>query len=278
MKKDILILYHSPCHDGFGAAFATWKKFGDLAEYIPVDYSQKVFDVPSNKEVYILDFSFPREELMRMAAISKKLTVLDHHVTAKKDLEGLSFAVFDMNRSGAGIAWDTFHGSQSRPQGLNYIEDRDLWKFVFPETKAYCAALATYPFDFLIWDKILQTESVADLLKQGEAILKYEEALMARILETTTICDFLGFKNVPVVYSQILQSEIGNKLLEVYPECPFSVVYFQKPNGRWKWSLRSTNNRQDVGLIASKWMGGGHRNAAGIEGSVDLRSVLNQGK
>ena len=33
--KNIVIIYHTDCRDGFGAAWAAWKKFGDSATYIP---------------------------------------------------------------------------------------------------------------------------------------------------------------------------------------------------------------------------------------------------
>ena len=32
--KKIVVIYHDQCRDGFGAAYAAWKKFGDDASYI----------------------------------------------------------------------------------------------------------------------------------------------------------------------------------------------------------------------------------------------------
>jgi hypothetical protein len=32
---DTVVIYHADCRDGFGAAYAAWKKFGDNASYIP---------------------------------------------------------------------------------------------------------------------------------------------------------------------------------------------------------------------------------------------------
>ena len=37
-----LIIYHDNCADGFGAAWAAYKKFGaDGAEYLPMNYNDK---------------------------------------------------------------------------------------------------------------------------------------------------------------------------------------------------------------------------------------------
>src|SRR3989344_1169898 len=37
MNKKIAVLYHKGCTDGFGAAWAAWKKFGARAEYLGVE-------------------------------------------------------------------------------------------------------------------------------------------------------------------------------------------------------------------------------------------------
>ncbi len=41
-EKDIVVIYHKHCPDGFGAAYAAWKKFGDAAEYLPASYGDPV--------------------------------------------------------------------------------------------------------------------------------------------------------------------------------------------------------------------------------------------
>ena len=33
--KDIVVIYHAHCQDGFGSAYAAYQKFGDTATYIP---------------------------------------------------------------------------------------------------------------------------------------------------------------------------------------------------------------------------------------------------
>src|SRR3989344_3757446 len=38
--KKIAVLYHGGCPDGFGGAYAAWKKFGNMAEYIPLKHGK----------------------------------------------------------------------------------------------------------------------------------------------------------------------------------------------------------------------------------------------
>lgn len=64
-----LIIYHGPgCMDGSAVALAAWLKFGDEAEYRPAQYGDPAptDDEVRGRDVYVLDFSYSRAELMRM--------------------------------------------------------------------------------------------------------------------------------------------------------------------------------------------------------------------
>lgn len=102
--SDTYVLYHGNCYDGFGAAYAAWRVFGDDATYIPVVYGQPFPpEVPVGATVYILDFSYPRDELIEHHGWSKKLVVLDHHATARDALtriaRDLAYLVYHPHRS-----------------------------------------------------------------------------------------------------------------------------------------------------------------------------------
>ena len=63
-------------------------------------------DVPPEGPLIIVDFSYPRAIMERLPLDT---VVLDHHKTAEANCAGLlnlPFLTFDMNRSGAGLAWD----------------------------------------------------------------------------------------------------------------------------------------------------------------------------
>ena len=256
----IYILFHHPCQDGFGAAFAAWKKFGDAAKFVGVNYGKPLPEMPGATEVYIVDFSYPKADLEALA-LTCKLVVLDHHKTAQEQLQGLPFAHFDMNRSGAGMAWDYFHPDTPRPWLINYIEDRDLWKHKLPNTHDIAAALFSYPQEFSIWEKFQQ----ADLLNEGKAIRRYQNILSDEMVKNTQVKDFLQFKNVPIVNaSSSLISDVGEVLRQKYPTAPFYAIYYDTKEGKRKWSLRSTDHQEDVSAIAGVFGGGGHRNAAGF--------------
>jgi oligoribonuclease NrnB/cAMP/cGMP phosphodiesterase (DHH superfamily) len=125
-----LCIYHGGCDDGFGAAYAVWKKFGYEVEYYPATHGGPIPDV-NDRDVIMVDFSYKRNVLLQLIGKCKSMVILDHHKTAEADLDGLEdpklTLVFDMQRSGATIAWDHFHPDTPRPVLIRYVEDRDLW-------------------------------------------------------------------------------------------------------------------------------------------------------
>lgn len=272
------MLYHANCLDGFGAAYSAWRKFGDLADYLPVNYGEAPPDV-KGKEVYILDFSYKRDVLLHLADEAKSLKVIDHHKTAAEDLAGLPFAQFDMGKSGCVLAWEYFHNSSYLvvPDALQYIQDRDLWKFEMPSTKAFCEALRnTVPFDFHAWDDVcVSTVEAENLVSMGEMLLEVFDNDIENLLpfqHSVSLFSYLGLAcNAPPKYA----SELGNKLAQ--QSGTFGMVYFyagptNKAPGEWRCSLRSIGDF-DVSAIAKRFGGGGHKNAAGFS-VLRLEDVL----
>jgi oligoribonuclease NrnB/cAMP/cGMP phosphodiesterase (DHH superfamily) len=120
----VLVIYHGNCTDGFTAAWVAARALG-ATELYPAEYGKEPpYELARGRQVYVVDFSYPRERLERLRATCKSLVVLDHHKTAEADLRGLDYCTFDMNRSGAVLAWDHFHREEPRPWLVDYVEDR----------------------------------------------------------------------------------------------------------------------------------------------------------
>lgn len=288
----LLCIYHGNCDDGFGAAYAVWKKFGDKVEFVPGVYGNPPPDV-TGRHVLLVDFSYKRPVLEEMAARAKTVLILDHHKTAAEDLAGFRepapfedwqddslnlvidgvppiAALFDMNRSGAGIAWDFFHRDKARPALIDYIEDRDLWRKSLPGIDEFTAALRSYPQDFGVWDWL----DVPRLIEEGRSILRYYRTLVDGAKKHVYRRNIGGYV-VPVVNAPLfMASDLAGELAE---NEPFAAVYAE--DGKYtSFSLRSrAPDGVDVSEIAKRYGGGGHKHAAGfripvlfaLEGSND---------
>lgn len=132
-----LCIYHRGCADGFGAAWAVWKALGDGVEFHPGVYGAPPPDV-TGRDVILVDFSYKRPVMEAMCQSAASITLLDHHKTAAEELDGLGdgpniaipvFVGIDMERSGAVLAWEHFHPGKAIPPLLQYVQDRDLWRF-----------------------------------------------------------------------------------------------------------------------------------------------------
>jgi uncharacterized protein len=261
VAPDVLVIYHGPiCFDGFTAAYAARRQLGEQATYIPMNYGEEPPDV-TGCAVYIVDFSFPRETLEAMARKAARIVVLDHHVTAAKDLEGLEYAQFDMNKSGARLAWDFFMKTQ--PTNLiKYVEDRDLWRFALPHSRAINAYIATIPMTWDDW-RNLESELAGDVrhvVRAGEAVLRYQSNLISAHQRTAREINFEGH-NILIANASHLFSEVATALSV---NRPFGMTYRDNlATGYREWSLRSQKEEVDVSEVAKRHGGGGHKHAAG---------------
>ena len=259
-----VVLYHAECLDGFGAAWAVWKKFPSAC-FVPVKHGCPPPSDLEGRRIVIVDFSYARATLEAIATQASGLLVLDHHITAEKALADLPFAYFDQTKSGAVLAWEWAHQAEA-PWLLQYVQDKDLWQWALPLSREINAALNSYPFDFKIWDGFQQRA----LEVEGTAILRYENETVAKIAAHTVLISFCG-ENVPVVQSGVLTSQIGEYLSREHPRAPFCVIWHDK-DGRRYYSLRSRSDGADVAAIATSFGGGGHTHAAGFSVPLDAGS------
>jgi len=252
-KPPTVILYHAECADGFGAAWAIWKQFPS-ARFIPVKHGDPPPPELTTQRVVIVDFSYDRPTLERLASEAQALLVLDHHITAEQALAGLSYAYFDMKKSGAVLAWEWAH-DHPVPWLLEYIQDKDLWTWALPSSREINAAVASHPFDFHLWNGFKQK----DLEQEGCAILRYEQELVSKLAAQAVLVEFKG-AIIPSVQSAVLTSQIGERLSTDYPFC----IIWHDREGRRYYSMRSREDGSDVGAIAVSFGGGGHTHAAGF--------------
>lgn len=286
-----LVIYHRGCIDGWTAALAAYShEDWHTADYLAMNYGDDVealvdlvcgdafVDLVSGEDspwdyVLFVDFSVPRRALKVMSSWLMKLIVIDHHKTAQAALHGLHaptagrYIYFDMERSGAGMAWDHLHGY--RPKLVDYVEDRDIWRWALKDSQeinTYIGHLFNLKESFEDWWHIL-VEAEADLENMatlGRIVMEYRDVQVERIAGRAEVVRWHTGQKAVVVNSSVFQSEIGNLLIRTYADrADFAGVYSVSPTGEYYWSLRSDDDHADVSAIAEALDGGGHRNAAG---------------
>lgn len=269
-----LCIYHGNCADGFTSAWIVRKALGADVKFHAGVYQDAPPDV-EGKDVFLVDFSYRRNVLEEMGRSARSITILDHHKTAAEDLMGLPqppdwytaggvpfpgvTALFDMNRSGAGITWDYFF-TAPRPALVNHVEDRDLWRFALRKTREIQASVFAYPYDFKAWDYLMSADP-EQLAMEGEAIERKHFKDIRELVTVVTRRMNIGGYNVPIAnLPYTLTSDAGHLLAKGEP---FAGCYWDTPSGR-VFSLRSQDDGLDVGDIAKLYGGGGHKHASGF--------------
>jgi len=275
--SSIICIYHANCPDGFGSAFAAWKRYGNTIDYYPAMHNTTPpFDLIKDKHVYLLDFSYKKDAVNSMFQYAKVISIIDHHKSAIENLSDVSglHKILDVNKSGAVLAWEYFNKNVPVPEFLKYIQDRDLWKFELPNSKEVTTAILSYEYNFKIWDEFLLYRPICDLIKEGSALYrKHMKDILELIKTTKKRINILGY-NVPIANAPYCYaSDICDILCE---NEPFACSYYFKNNDSIYVSIRS---KQDVGIdvseIAKRFGGGGHKHASGFEITVNENLIQN---
>lgn len=269
IHKDIVIIYHDQCRDGFGSAYAAWKKFGDDASYVPLKNQVELPAGLIDKELYILDYSFKKDVLEELRHTNKKVVVIDHHQSAAEAVTAFPENIFDQDHSGAVLSWQYFHPDTEVPSLLLYVEDHDIWKFILPDNREFNAALGEYEMSFVAWDELVESlkdqDFRDDFIATGRTIAGFEDKLVQHLLSFKEKVNFEGHDIYALNVSRIYRSILGHHLAQLNKAeggIPLGIVYYRNL-GAVHISLRSEDDI-DVAAIAARYGGGGHKHAASI--------------
>lgn len=264
-----LVIYHGNCADGFSAAWCFWHRYGDSIDYLAGVHQTPPPDV-TGREVYLVDFSYQRPVVAEMLVRAKSITLIDHHKSALEDLAGLEgLKTFtDLERSGATLAWDYLFPEQQRPLLIEYVEDRDLWRFKLPNSREIQADMLSYEYEFETWDKLMAADpmQLSAMVEAGAAIERKHHkdvAELVRVCQRRMAIGGYAVRVANVPYT--LGSDAAHLMAQGEP---FAAYYWDSKEGR-TFGLRSTETGIDVSEIAKLYGGGGHPKAAGFKVARD---------
>lgn len=273
----MIIIYHAKCMDGLGALWAA-KRHMPGAEMHAAAYGSTPPDV-TDAEVFILDFSYPREVLLAMTTVARRVTVIDHHATSEESLAGLPNTVFDKTKSGAVLAWHFFNGDDVPPPLiLTYIQDRDLWQWRLPESHAINEVLR-YRIDLnaSVTDQLnvlsLMNRQLNDnthrihIITQGDLLLELKRRRTDTAVNNAFFITFhLGNTTIklPCTFAESdIVSEVGQALALQSFYKTGCVILPLSTHGTYGLSFRSLATVDLARVLAESFGGGGHAQAAG---------------
>ena len=284
-----IVIYHANCVDGFGAAWCFHEHCrrtnGDpeLLEFYPAIYNRPPPDV-KGKRVFLVDFSYDYDVVKQMLADAESVWLIDHHESAMRrlletvgdpinppgfcrpvaGLEKLN-VYFSLRYSGAMLAWMFLNPTHLYPPRLlEHIEDRDLWRFDMPNTVEINDALFSYPYDFKVWDELMQRD-MSELVSEGIVVSRKNKKDIDELLGVCVREMEIEGYTVPIANVSYMQaSAMGHKL--AVPPYKFAGSYYDTADMRC-FSLRSNLKQGGINVaeIAERFGGGGHAAAAGFQ-------------
>lgn len=276
----VVIISHVSCWDGTAAAWVAERYCQEHQLEFKTYYAQ--YNEPSpiemddikGKDVYILDFSFSADYLNELASVANKVVVLDHHKSAKANLENATACEchFDLNRSGARLAWDYFYPNETVPEIIDRIEDRDLWIWSFPNNENFMTGMLLFPKTVNTIEERFVNNDYFDIALTGQSYREILNKQAEAIVNAGFYTEVKGHRVLMAQYVPLWYSEVGNIAAE-RSDTQKACIYRIMSDRTVILNFRSINN-VDVSEIAEALGGGGHRMAAGAKVTIDYFQSL----
>jgi oligoribonuclease NrnB/cAMP/cGMP phosphodiesterase (DHH superfamily) len=236
--------------------------------------------IEKDEKVIIVDFSLQKDgDMEKLAAITKDIIWIDHHKTAiEKHKDFKCNGLLDINFAGCVLTWKYFFPDKDMPKIVDMLGSYDIWDFTKygeqlnqlqcgirleecnPESANWNKWLSGKEFNELF--KIyIDVDTIDDIIKKGRIALQYRDNVWASLIKSFSFfCNFEGYKCVCINAGSV-SSQIFDTVKEDYD----IMIPFCFDGKQWTVSMYAKNKEIDVSIIAKKYGGGGHKNAAGFQ-------------
>lgn len=265
------IVYHDNDPDGWMSAAIIKKEYPNI-ELIGCIRDRDPEFVSGYDEVYIVDYSFTKEQMDFLKNNNKKLIWIDHHKAIIEKYEGLYEGLQREDKAGAGLTWEYMHPDEEMPLAVYHINNKDLWNHEHEDTQYIGLFVKTFKpgtevkefIKFIDWNE----EQIKKAATTGRIINRFLDHEIEQTVDVGMKQDFLGHKAY-VMYGEASRSQIAHRALDKFPDVEIAVVsrgagFDKDGNKLFKYSMRSKRGGVNVAEIAIRYGGGGHPYAAGF--------------
>ena len=308
IKKDpyIHVLYHDDM-DGYASAWVVRQKLTEdhgfrspcyLDEHVSINWIAVQYNQPfpldidlftADDEVYIVDFSYPRDIMEKLHASPCQLIVIDHHKTAKDKLEGIRGVTFDESAAGCVLTQRLFFPEFAIHVFIALIGDRDIWKFEYGDDARYFHAGIEYRILTNVWEKdvsdlekyfalfdkcAIDHRETDRIIDEGRPIVETQNARLKVHFDNNNarVVNLLGKK---IAFYQSIGkeavSELGNYWVK-HSDVDVALTSIMLADGTFIFSARSLNGQalEVIEVMGKQHNGGGHPNACGFSVNYEI--------
>ena len=282
-----LCYHHNKDLDGFFSGAVLKYKYPDI-ELRGWDYKDEVPSFESMDgfdEIILIDITFPFDILQELGT-KTKLTVIDHHVSFKKQVDNhlqighdvvtdnlkyITFEyIYDDKLSACELGFKYYFGYI--PPIVELVGKYDTWRangtdewdtVVLP-MKYYLYGKVNKPDDVKnYWFDKYSGDTVDSMLEIGESIMEYERKMdESKTNSYAFVREAYGLRalciNTNFMSSETMITKFDSSKHDI-------MIGFAYNGNNWRISLRSIEGGADVSQIARERGGGGHKGAAGFQ-------------
>ena len=279
--------YHSKDMDGYFSGAVLKYKYPDI-ELRGWDYKDEVPSFESMDgfdEIILIDITFPFDILQELGT-KTKLTVIDHHVSFKKQVDNhlqighdvvtdnlkyITFEyIYDDKLSACELGFKYYFGYI--PPIVELVGKYDTWR----ANGTYEWETVVLPMKYYLYGKVNKPDDVKNywfdkysgdivdsMLEIGESIMEYERKMDESKTNSYAFeREAYGLRalciNTNFMSSETMITKFDNSKHDV-------MIGFAYNGNNWGVSLRSIGDKVDVSQIAKARGGGGHSQSAGFQ-------------
>jgi len=259
--------YHSADLDGHCSGAIVRDRYSEC-QMVGIDYGDTFpWDSVGHEVVFMVDFSLPIQDMLRLKKNCALLVWIDHHKTAidARNAAGASFCGIQSSGIGAcALTWRHLHPDRPMPYGVQLLAEYDVWnhrdKNCLPFQYGMRAAQNTLP-GAPLWDLVFAGE-IDDIILRGDAVLAYERKQSEMYAKAFAFETTLHGLRCVAMNRMLTNSKAFDSVVD--PQRHDAMLTFGFLKGVWKCSLYSVREDVDVSAVALKYGGGGHKAAAGF--------------
>ena len=233
-------------------------------ELIPLPWDE----IAAAGKIVIVDFSTSLEHMQRMMSTAEVIWI-DHHKTAIEALAELSDlpGTRNLDEAACVLTWQFFFPDQEVPEAVQYIGDRDVWRFAYEQTAAFGEGLFqehTQPANDSLWRPLLDgnEEAVSRLVEHGGILHRSRMKQVKRLVKRDAYeAQWEGHRTLAI--NARGSGELGHSMCQEGYEVAYCYID-RYINGRMITKVALFSEAIDVAEIASRFGGGGHPGAAGF--------------
>ena len=271
----IKIFHHNDIDGRCAAAIAAryYDQIPMTYEFIELDYKDRipVVRIGLGDCVVIVDFSFDEFSMGEVLYRTKNIIWCDHHVTARDYKYGTEIKGYrdfsEKGLSGCECTWKYFFPELNTPLWVNLLGDYDAFRlYCQPKCFWFYEGLKlhdTSPETGVWWGLMDGSIQVDSIMEEGKIVIKYRDSYCLDIVKKYGYeTEIDGYKALAVNLSHFGSAQFGNYFHE-YPVC-IAYIYDGNQYIVTIYSDLADYTSINVGEIAKKYGGGGHKGAAGF--------------